>query len=155
MKNMNRREMILGGTAAGLAAVTGGVALAQEKKSSKKESGEHDEMSQKTAKACSDCMNECNEAFHHCHEALAEGKKEYASAAHACADTADMCACGAALCGRASPMMGHCCEACAKCCDDCIAECEKLNDPELKAAIEACRKTAKECRDMAKMKGGK
>jgi hypothetical protein len=47
------------------------------------------------------------------------------------------------------------CSDCAKVCDDCIAECEKINDPEMKAVVDACRKTAKECRKMVKMMAGK
>ncbi len=153
---MNRREMLgtLGVTAAGLA-VAGSTALGQEKKPDHKGHGEHYEAAQKCAKTCSDCANECNEGFHHCFEQLVAGKKEYGKAAHACVDSAEMCACSAALCGRVSPAMRHCCDACAKICDDCIAECEKLNDPELKGVIEACRKTAKECREMVKMMAGK
>jgi hypothetical protein len=142
----------VGAAAAGVA-VTGGKAFGQQEKGSQKPGGEHGAMAQKIAKTCSDCMNECNKGFHHCYEQLAAGKKEHALAAHLCVDCAEMCACCAELCGRVSPMMGHCCEACAKCCDACIAECEKLNNPELKGVIEACRKTAKECREMAKMMG--
>ena len=153
---MDRREMlgVVGVTAAGLA-VGAGTAFGQEKKPDHKAHGEHYEMAQKCAKTCSDCMNECNEGFHHCFEQLVAGKKEYDKAAHACVDSAEMCACSAALCGRVSPAMRHCCDACAKICDDCIAECEKLNDPALKGVIEACRKTAKDCREMVKMMAGK
>jgi ketopantoate reductase len=112
-------------------------------------------MAQTTAKMCSDCANACDGGFHHCHEQVATGKKEYANAEHLCVDTATMCHASASLCGRVSPLMGICCQACAECCDVCIAECEKVNDPELKKVIEACQKTAKECRAMAKMMRGK
>jgi hypothetical protein len=153
---MDRREMlgVLGATAVGLV-MTGGKAFGQEEKGSQKHGSEHQALASKCAKTCSDGANECNEGFHHCYEQLVAGKKEYGKAVHACVDCAEMCACSAGLCGRASPLMVHCCDACAKCCDDCIAECEKLNDPELKGVIEACRKTAKECREMAKMMSGK
>ena len=152
---MNRREMLgtVGVAAAGLA-LTGGEAFGQDKTPDHKNHNEHGALARQCAKTCSDCTNECNEGFHHCYEQLVAGKKEHGKAAHACVDCAEMCACSAALCGRVSPMMGHCCDACAKCCDACIAECEKLNDPALRGVIEACRKTAKECREMAKMMGG-
>src|SRR5437660_85839 len=134
---MNRREVLsaLGATAVGLAAVTGGEVYADEKGGH----SEHDEMGKKTAKNCSDCANACNAGFHHCHQQLAAGKKEYATAAHLCCDTADICSVSAALCARMSPLMAICCDACAKCCDQCIKECEKLDDPELKGVIDACR----------------
>jgi hypothetical protein len=149
---MDRRELlgVLGTTVAGLASATGAHAQAE-----KKSRSEHADMSHKTAKTCSDCANECNEGFHHCHQQLAAGKKEYAKAAHLCVDTADCCALAAAFCARMSPVMGHMCQACAECCEDCIAECEKLKDSQMKDVIEACRRTAKDCRAMAKMMGSK
>lgn len=152
---MDRRKMlgVLGAGAAGLA-MTGSNVFGQEKMPDHKDHGEHDAMAQKCAKTCSDCMNECNKGFHHCFEQLVAGKKEYGQAAHMCIDCAEICAGSAQLCARVSPLMRHSCDACAKICDDCISECEKLNDPEMKAVIEACRKTAKECREMVKMMGG-
>lgn len=154
---MNRREMLgtLGVTAAGLA-VTGGSALAQEKKASAPPAhDEHHNAAQRCARTCSECMDECNEGFHHCFEQLTAGKKEYSKSAHLCVDCAEVCGTSAHLCARMSPLMKHTCDACAKVCDDCIAECEKLNDTAMKGLIEACRKTAKECRDMVKMMSGK
>lgn len=151
---MNRRNVLglFGGAAAGMA-VNG--ALAQGKRAANKGGGEHDQMAHDMAKTCADCAHECNEGFHHCHQQLAAGKKEYAMAAHLCVDTADCCSMAAAICARVSPLMGICCQCCADGCDICIAECEKLNDPELEKVVEACRKTAKECRAMAKMMAGK
>lgn len=151
---MNRREMLgaVGATAA--VALTGAGAFAQQP--DKHAGGQHggsDEMAQRAAKACSDCMNACNEGFHHCHEQLEMGKKEYADAAHLCVDCAEMCACCAQICGRVSPLKGICAEACAKCCDECIAVCEKLNDPRMKGAIDACRRCATECRQLAGSRG--
>ena len=159
---MKRRDVL------GALGVTAGFAIAspmvfgQEKNQTKKaegkqqakEGGSHEQMAKNTAKSCSDCANECEAGYHHCHQQLAAGKKDYARAEHSCVDTATMCYCSAALCARVSPLMGHCCQACAECCDACIAECEKLNDPELARVIEACRRAAKECRQMATMMGG-
>lgn len=148
---MNRREMLgaIGATAAGFA-VTGPVAFGQQPEGrGGGEHGQHDEMAQRAAKACSDCMNACNEGFHHCHEQLAAGKREYADAAHLCVDCAEMCACCAQVCARVSPLKNYCCDACAKCCDVCIAACEKLNDPQMKGVIDSCRRCATECRQLA------
>lgn len=156
---MDRREVlgVLGATAAGLVTASGTAAFGQQREAATEQHDGHDQhgqMGKETAKSCSDCANECEAGFHHCHQQVAAGKREYARAEHFCVDTATMCYCGASLCARSSPLMGVCCEACAKCCDACIAECEKLNDPELKGVIDACRKTAESCRQMAQMMGG-
>jgi hypothetical protein len=156
--NMDRREMlgVLGVTAAGVAVASGSVAYGQEKKEGTRKGLQgHEAMAEKSGKTCSDCANDCNKGFHHCHEKLAQGKQEYAAAAHLCVDCAVVCAASAALCGRVSPLMGHQCSACAESCDACIAECEKLKDSEMKEVIDACRETAKSCRDMARMMGSK
>lgn len=154
---MNRREMIgvLGVTAAGVAAANGAEAFAQERqrKEGQKPHAGHAEAAQKIAETCSDCMTACNKGFHHCHEKSEDGKKDYGQAAHACVDCAEVCASAAALCGRASSMASHICAACAECCDDCVATCEKLNDAEMKEMLDACRKTSKACREMAKASG--
>ncbi|MBY0513252.1 MAG: four-helix bundle copper-binding protein [Gemmataceae bacterium] len=141
---MDRRNVlgVLGLTAAGFA--TTGVAAAEERKDDKK--GGHEGHGRQTAKTCDECAEECDAGFHHCHMQLAAGKQDHAKAEHLCVDTATVCHATAALCARVSPLMGPCCRACAECCDACAKECESLNDPALKAVIEACRKTAKECR---------
>jgi hypothetical protein len=150
---MDRREVlgVLGVAAAGLTAGTG--ADAQPPKAAGH--GEHDEHAKMMAKTCSECADECDAGFHHCHMQLATGKKDYAGAEHLCLDTATMCRCAASLCARVSPLMGVCCRACAECCDACIKECERFNDADMRKLIEACRKTAKECRQMAQMMGGR
>ena len=142
----------MGATAAGLAAGAG--ASAQERQAERRGRGEHDEHAKMNARTCSECADECDAGFHHCHEQLAAGKTDHADAEHVCVDTATVCRASASLCARVSPLMGPCCRACAECCDECIGICEKLNDPEMKKVIEACRRTAKECRQMAQMMGG-
>ena len=156
---MHRREALglSGAAAAGLAATS--VAAAQERPAGREGGrsgrGEH---ARKTAESCSGCADERDGGFRHCHEQLAAGEKEYAEAAHLCADTATVCRAAAALCARTSPLMGVCCRACAECCDACVAGCEKLDDPAMKGVIEACRRTAEDCRRMAggrKLEGGR
>ena len=44
--------------------------------------------------------------------------------------------------------------ACAECCDACYAECEKLNDPEMKEVLDSLKKCAAICREMVKVMGG-
>ena len=150
---MDRRQMLgtLGAAAAGLGAA-GGVAHAQQEKG-------HDhhkkgDVHHKCAEACFHCAHECSEGFHHCFEQAEAGKKNYAKAMHLCRDCADVCATAGKLVGGMSPLMAHTCHACAECCDDCVAECQKLNDPEMKEVVAALKACAASCREMAKAMGG-
>ena len=94
---MNRREVVgvLGATAAGLAAITGGGASAQEVRAQKHdrqmfhpERGHHTEVQQECAEACARCMHECEDGFHHCLRQAQSEKAEYALAAQMCIDCA-------------------------------------------------------------------
>ena len=149
---MDRREMlgVLGVGAAGFAALGTNRAFAAQEKGHKEG---HDHLAHQCAEACTDCLTECNAAFHHCFVQFSGGKKEYANALHLCVDCAEMGNSTAALCARSSPLMGYACDACARCCDDCAAECERLKDTEMAGCVEACRKCAKVCREMAKAHG--
>jgi len=146
---MDRRELlgVLGATAAGLATVTGGTALAQEEKA-------HDDIHEKCAEACTDCEKECNQGFHHCYKQVQAGKAGHAKAMHLCVDCGEVCSTAGKLVARMSPLMTITCHACAESCEACIAECEKLNDPGMKATIESLRKCAATCREMVKAMGG-
>lgn len=148
---MDRRELlgILGATAAGLATVTGGSALAQEGHSHKE-----GDIHGKCAEACSDCAKECNEGFHHCYKQVKSGKLEHAKAMHLCVDCGEVCSTSANLVARMSPLMTFTCHACAESCEACIAECEKLADPGMKETIESLKKCAASCREMVKAMGG-
>lgn len=73
---------------------------------------------------------------------------------HLCVDCGDICGTAGRHVARMSPLMTHTCQACAESCDDCIAECEKLNDPEMKEVVESLRQCAKSCREMVKAMGG-
>ena len=154
---MDRRELlgVLGATAAGLVAVTGGGAGAQERDrpAFHPEWGHHTEMQHECAEACAQCMHECEDGFHHCLHQVRSGKTEYARAAHLCIDCAEVCGTAAKLVARGSPLMVHTCAACAEVCDDCLGVCEKLNDPEMKLVVESLRKAARSCREMVKTMG--
>jgi hypothetical protein len=146
---MDRRELlgILGATTAGLAAVIGGTARADEE-------GHKDDPHHKCADACAHCMHACEEGFHHCYRQVTSGKAGHAKAMHLCVDCAEICGTSAKLVARMSPLMVHTCRACAECCETCLTECEKFNDPEMKAVVESLRTCAKSCRDMVKGMNG-
>jgi len=160
---MNRRELlgVLGATAAGLTAITGGSARAQEAQAPEHERhpfhperGHHTEQQQECAETCARCMHECEDGFHHClRQARRSGKVEYARAAHLCIDCAEVCGTAAKLVASGSHLLVHICAACAEACDDCLAVCEPLKDPEMKLVLESLRKCAQSCRGMVKAMG--
>jgi hypothetical protein len=154
-KIMDRRELlgVLGATAAGLAAVTGGETLAQQAKPHAHEEGRGD-IHEKCAEACVDCEKHCNQGFHHCYRQISSGKQQHARAMHLCVDCGEVCSTAGKLVARMSPLMTYTCHACAESCEACIAECEKLNDPEMKETIAALRTCAQSCREMVKAMGG-
>jgi hypothetical protein len=147
---MHRRELLTGfaATAAGLTTV----AAAREARAAQ---GGKDDLHDRCAKNCADTMNACNKGFHHCYRQVAEGKKEHASTMHLCVDCADICGTAAALVARMSPLMLHTCKAAADCCEGLLAQCEKLNDPEMKSVVEACGSCAKSCREMVEAMSGR
>lgn len=145
---MDRRELlgILGTTAAGLAAVTGGRASAQEQRA-------HGDAHESCADACAECEKDCNKGFHHCFKQVQSGKSEHAKAMHLCVDCGEVCGTSAKLVARMSPLMTFTCRACAESCEACLAECEKLDDPEMKAVVASLKKCAQSCREMVKAMG--
>lgn len=116
--------------------------------------GHHTQAQQECAEACGRCAHECEDAFHYCLRQARAGKARYDRAAHLCIDCAEICATTAKLVARSSPLMNHVCAACAEICDDCHAECARLDDPEMKLALEALRRCARSCREMAQAPGG-
>jgi hypothetical protein len=145
---MDRRELLAGLAAAGLTAVAGtiGAYAAQ---------GVTNDLHDRCAKNCAETMNSCNKGFHHCYRQVAEGKKEHARTMHLCVDRAEICGTAAALVARMSPLMVHTCKAAADCCEGLLAQCEKLNDPEMKSVVEACGSCAKSCREMVQAMSGR
>lgn len=147
---MHRRELLttMGAATAGLVAVTGGEAHAQEGRGG---GDVHD----RCAKDCAEAMVACNKGFHHCYQQVQAGKREHAKAMHLCVDCADICGTAAGLVARMSPLMTHTCRAAAECCEALIAECEKLGGAEMKGVMEHCRACVKSCREMVQAMGGK
>ncbi len=148
---MDRRELlgVLGATAAGLAAVTGRATAAEEAHAHEGHGDSHEAC----AEACVDCEKHCNQGFHHCFKQVQAGKAGHAKAMHLCVDCGDVCSTSGKLVARMSPLMGHVCHACAESCAACIAECEKLNDPEMKDVVASLRKCEASCRAMVKAMG--
>ncbi len=152
---MDRRELlgVLGATAAGLAAATGGSAFGQDAKAHDHAHGEGD-IHARCADACTECEKMCNQAFHHCFKQVQAGKLGHAKAMHMCVDCGDVCGTAGKLVARMSPLMTHTCRACAECCEACIAECEKLDDPGVKEFVASLRACARSCREMVEAMGG-
>ena len=128
-------------------------ALAQNK--SKKDEtghhGEHDEMLQACAKACSDCQRACDSCGTHCAHLLSEGKKEHLTSLMTCRDCATICTAAAQIVARGGPFWANICESCATACADCAKSCEKFpDDKHMQACAEECRKCEKSCRAMLK-----
>jgi hypothetical protein len=147
---MDRRELlgVLGTTAAGLLAVTGRPAGADQ--------GErhHSEGHDDCIKACQECSRSCNENFQHCYEQVAQGKKEHAKALHLVADCAKFCNLSSDLVANASPLMVYSCAACAEACKACATECNKHEASEMKDCAKACYACEKTCRAMVRSMGG-
>ncbi len=139
---MQRRELlgVLGATAAGLVAMTGGEAHA----------AHLDKAHEDCLKACSDCAKTCDETFHHCYMQVAEGKKEHAKALHLTSDCAAFCGLSACMIAKHSPLMAYSCHACAEACKACAAECDKFDSPEMKACAKSCRDCEKSCLEMVR-----
>jgi hypothetical protein len=146
---MDRRELlgVLGTTAAGVLAVTGRAAGANQ--------GHHpSEGHAECLKACQNCARSCNETFHHCCEQVAEGKKEHAKALRLVADCARFCDLSSDMIASSSPLMVYSCGACAEACKACAAECDKFEASEMKDCAKACDACEKTCRAMVQAMGG-
>lgn len=143
---MDRRELltVLGAGAAGLAAMGGGTARADDH-----EGHEHDGHIETIA----ECAKVCNEAAHHCLSELRKGGGEHAElhakAHEAAMDCQAFCALTAMLTARGSPMAKYAHQACADACRDCAAACEGHEDQIMKECVEICRKCEQVCRQMA------
>ena len=147
---MDRREMLgfVGAGAAGLAALAGGSASAQEPKHDHKHA--EGDVHEKCAEACVDCEKECNQGFHHCFKQVQTGKNEHAKAMHLLADCGDICGTSGKLVARMSPLMTYTCRACGECCQATIAAVEALGDSEMKVTLEALRHCQQTCTEMVK-----
>jgi hypothetical protein len=148
---MDRREMfgVVGAAAAGLG-FTAGNEASGELATSKTGDG-YAECSCQCVESCTNCMNCCNESYLHCFHEVGKAKPRYAKAMQLCVDCGEVSGTAAKLVARESAVMSHICQAGAATCEDCIAECEKLDDPKMKEAIESMRKCAVNCRAMLKI----
>ena len=141
---MDRRELlgVLGAGAAGLVAVGGGTARADQH-----DPHEHDGH----IKVIGDCAKVCNEAAHHCLEQLRKGgphAEHHAKAHEAAMDCQAFCVLTATLVARSSPYARYAHGACADACRDCAAACEGHQDAIMKECVKACRECEKVCRQM-------
>ena len=146
---MQRREALayLGGAAAALAGLSGGVAHADDKV----QGHAHEEHFAKCAKACADCTNACSSCHHHCASLVTTGKQDHVKTMNLCNDCAEFCGAAAKLSARHGPLAALICEACAKACDQCGAACEKFTDDKHMAdCAKACKDCAVACREMVK-----
>ena len=157
---MDRRELlgILGTGAAGLAALAGREAVAEQQDREHHAHDHHNKAHEECMKKCGECAKTCNEAAHHCLEQLKnEGidRKAHARAAALTMDCQEFCVISAKLIARDSELMVYSCQACADACKDCIEACERVAQSEMmKRCADTCRECEKSCREMVRhMKG--
>ena len=140
---MDRRDLLsaLGAGAAGLVALSGGTARADQEQ----EHGEH-------VKTIGECALVCNHAAHHCLGELKKGgphAEHHATSHEAAMDCQAFCALTATLMARSSPYAKYAHGACADACRDCAAACEAQQDEIMKECVKACHECEKVCRQMA------
>ena len=140
---MDRRDLLsaLGAGAAGLVALGGGTARADQEH----EQGEH-------VKTIGECALVCNQAAHHCLSELKKGGPHaelHAKSHEAAMDCQAFCALTATLMARSSPYSKYAHRACADACRDCAAACEGQQDEIMKECVKACRECEQVCRQMA------
>lgn len=154
---MDRRSIlgVVGGAAAGIAAQaavsqTEAVAQAPRRGQSRSRSGGgRSHAMQECAEACQRCEEACNEAAHHCFEEASEGESDHLKALHYLIDCQELCSASAKLCARRSPLMAYCCRATMEACEVCIKVCERMDDDDFDDCLEALRKCAESCSQMA------
>ena len=139
---MDRRDLLsaLGAGAAGLVALGGGTARADQEH----EHGEH-------VKTIGECALVCNQAAHHCLSELKKGGPHaelHAKSHEAAMDCQAFCALTATLMARSSPYSKYAHRACADACRDCAMACEGHQDEIMKECVMACQNCEKSCRQM-------
>lgn len=147
---MDRRELlgVLGTTAAGLAVVTGGSALAQEGKAHA-HGGD--------TKTLNECEDMCGRAARHCLDQLrkgVQGAEKHALAHELAMDCQATCSLATDLTARGSKVAHYVHAACAEVCAQCARACEQAGGDEImKDCARICREAEKHCRQMAKAGG--
>jgi len=154
---MERRELlgILGAGAAGMAAIRGGEALAQDPGQAQ---GQQSGAKRGGHSIMDECARVCNETATHClhqaQQAAAGGGQDQGRGTHLKAHEATMdcqafCHLTSALMARKSPMAAYAHQACADACRDCAEACEKGQDEVMKHCAEVCRQCEQHCRQHA------
>jgi hypothetical protein len=149
---MERREMlgVLGASAAGLVAMSGGNAPAQGQQSGGQGRQGHSIMDE--------CARVCNETAAHClHQAHQGGNQNqgvHLKAHEATMDCQAFCHLTSALMARKSPYSAYAHQACADACRDCAAACDKGQDETMKRCADVCRRCEEHCRRQAKQGSG-
>jgi len=110
-------------------------------------------LGQAEANSIAQCAMSSEQGAHHCGERLGEGKKEYAAPMRLLMDCASICDLTATVAARRSSFTSKQLEICASASESCAAECEKHDDPKVKACAEVCRKNAVTCRGTPSPKG--
>jgi hypothetical protein len=140
---MDRRELlgVLSAGAAGLVALSGGQARADQE-------GPHDD----PIKALGECAKICDEAARHCLDELRMGgtrAEKHTKAHEAAMDCRAFCALAATLMARKSPMAKYAHMGAVAACRECAEACEGCYDEIMKECAQTCRMTEKLCRRMA------
>lgn len=146
MDPINRRSVIAGLGATGLALGLGRTARAQEVLGAAKiHEADYTKLEQDCIKACSDCENECVASIQYC---LKQGG-EHAAPDHIrlLTDCGDICELAAKYMLGKSEFDKKACSLCADLCVRCAESCEKFKGD---ARMEACAKTCRDCADVCR-----
>lgn len=146
MDPINRRSVIAGLGATGLALGLGRAARAQEPPGvAKIHQGDYTALEQECIKACSDCENECVATIQHCLKTGGEhAKPEHVRLLQDCADICELAA--KYMLGK-SEFDKKACALCAELCEACARSCDQFKGD---ARMEECAKTCRECADVCK-----
>lgn len=151
---MERREMlgILGTGAAGLAALSGVRALAQEPGQKPDHHDHHGD--EPPHHVLEECARVCNETAAHClrqaRQSGGESQGVHLRAHEATMDCQAFCHLASALSARHSEMAAYAHQACADACRDCAKACEQGQDDVMKRCAEVCRRCEQHCRRHAR-----
>lgn len=146
MDPINRRTLIAGLGATGLAVGLGRTALAQGVPGSTKiHQGDYTTLERECIKACSDCQTECVAATQYC---LTMGG-EHVKPEHMrlLEDCAEICALAAKYMLGKSEFDRKACALCAELCERCAQSCDQFKGD---ARMEECAKVCRECADVCK-----
>jgi hypothetical protein len=148
MDPINRRSVIAGLGATGLALGLGRTARAQEvlgTTTAKIHEVDYTKLEQECIKACSDCENECVAAIPYCLKMGGDHvKPEHLRVLQDCADICELAA--KYMLGK-SAFDKKACVLCAELCEACAQSCDQFKGD---ARMEGCAKVCRECADVCK-----